>query len=157
VPGCLLASLTTVQAQLLSGSASPRTFAIVFRTGDRVLEGLRRFASEHAIEAAAFTAIGAFQRVTLGYFDIERRDYTRVEFDEQVEVLSLTGNVARGPDGVALHAHAVIGRSDASAHGGHLLEATVRPTLEVVLVEPPAHLQRRIDSATGLPLLDLHA
>jgi predicted DNA-binding protein with PD1-like motif len=155
--GCFLASPGGVDARLLSGSANQRTFAIVFGSGDRVLDGLRGFAASHAIAAAAFTAIGAFRRVTLGYFDVEQRDYRQVSFDEQVEVLSLTGNIARGPDGVAIHAHVVIGRADATAHGGHLLEATVRPTLEVVATEAPAHLRRRIDAATGLPLLDLHA
>ena len=155
--GCLLAQPDGVETRLLSGRAAQRTFAIVFQTGDRVLEGLTRFAMAHDIDAAAFTAIGAFQRATLGYFDLEQRDYRRIEFDEQVEVLSLTGNIASGPDGVAIHAHVVIGRADATAHGGHLLEATVRPTLEVVAIEPPAHLRRRVDSATGLPLLDLKA
>jgi predicted DNA-binding protein with PD1-like motif len=52
-----------------------------------------------------------------------------------------------------IHAHVVVGRRDGTALGGHLLDARVRPTLEVVLVETPATLRRTIDKTTGLPLL----
>lgn len=122
-----------------------------------MLEGLRRFASEQQIGAASFTAIGAFDEVTLGYFDVHRRDYKRIPLVEQVEVLALSGNIARGPDGVAVHAHVVVGRADATALGGHLLDGRVRPTLEVISVESPAHLRRRVDAETGLPLIDLNS
>jgi predicted DNA-binding protein with PD1-like motif len=51
--------------------------------------------------------------------------------------------------------HVVLGKSDATAHGGHLLEAVVRPTLEVILVESPKHLRRRHDPETGLGLIHI--
>jgi hypothetical protein len=69
-------------------------------------------------------------------------------------VLSLVGDVAVGDDGPKVHAHVVLGRADGSAHGGHLLEARVWPTLELVLIESPAHLRRRMDPASGLALID---
>jgi len=73
-----------------------------------------------------------------------------------VEVLSLVGTIAPREDGEPqVHAHVVLGRSDGTTRGGHLLEAHVRPTLEVVLVESPEHLQRRTDEETGLPLISL--
>lgn len=144
-----------MHARLLSDHAGQRTFALVFDTGDEVMAGLLRFAGDERLTAASFTAIGAFERVVLGYFRLSTRNYERIPVDDQVEVLSLTGNVARTDDGPKVHAHVVIGRADASAQGGHLLEAHVRPTLEVVLVESPAHLCRTIDPTTGLPLLDL--
>lgn len=134
-----------------------RTFILVFDTGDEVAGGLLDFARSHAISAASFTAIGALQSVTLGYFEPERRDYKRIVLDEQVEVLSLVGNVAVGPEGPKVHAHLVVGRSDGTAHGGHLMEGRVRPTLEVVVTESPAHLRRTSDPATGLALIDLGA
>src|SRR3984885_11438013 len=54
-----------------------------------------------------------------------------------------------------VHAHAVIGRKDGTAHGGHLLEAHIRPTCEVVLTESPSHLQKHIDPQSGLALIRL--
>jgi predicted DNA-binding protein with PD1-like motif len=131
-----------------------RVFAVIFRSGDDVTDGLIAFGREQRLEASHFTAIGAFAEVTLGFWDWERREYQRIPIREQVEVLSLVGNVARGPDGAPLlHAHVVVGKSDGTAHGGHLLWARVRPTLEVVIEESPAHLRRVPDEATGLMLL----
>jgi hypothetical protein len=132
-----------------------RTFILVFSTGDGVAKPLLQFARDQHIEAASFTGLGAFQHVTLGYFEFQKRDYKRIPVDAQVEVVSLVGNVAIGDDGPKLHAHVVVGQQDGTALGGHLLDATVRPTLEIVLVETPGHLRRRSDAATGLALIDL--
>jgi hypothetical protein len=84
---------------------------------------------------------------------MDAKDYERTRIDEQAEVLSLVGDIARKDGEPKLHVHAVLGKRDATAVGGHLLEAHVRPTLEVVAVVSPAHLRREIDEATGLPLL----
>src|SRR5690242_16196929 len=106
-----------------------RTFVLVFDTDDDAVAGLSRFAAEHRLAAAQITGIGAFRSAVLGYFDWQTKDYARIPVDEQVEVLSLIGDVALGPDGKpAVHVHAVLGRRDGSTRGGHLLEAKVRPT-----------------------------
>lgn len=135
---------------------SPRMLAVVFGSGDSVVDGLLGVAKEYRLRGSHFTAIGALQDVMLGYWDPERKDYRHIHVTEQVEVLSLVGNLAQGPDHQPkLHAHIVVGRSDGTAHGGHLLAARVRPTLEVVIAESPEHLQRRLDPDTGLMLLAL--
>ncbi|HET7134774.1 MAG TPA: PPC domain-containing DNA-binding protein [Casimicrobiaceae bacterium] len=130
-----------------------RTWALVFDVGDEVVSTLSQFASRHQLTAARFTAIGAFSEATLGYFDAKKKAYEKIPVREQVEVLSLIGDVAL--DGVEpkIHAHVVVGKRDGSAHGGHLLEARVRPTLEVMLVESPARLARVYDPDSGLALI----
>jgi predicted DNA-binding protein with PD1-like motif len=75
--------------------------------------------------------------------------------EEQVEVLSLVGDIALEGGQPRVHAHVVVGKRDGTAHGGHLLDARVRPTLEVILVQPPAHLRRRYDPDSRLALIDL--
>ena len=144
-----------MKAKRLSQSGGTQTFVLVFSSGDDATKGLLEFAGANAIDAASFTGIGAFESVTLGYFDVQKREYTRIEIGEQVEVVSLVGNIALGDNGPKLHAHVVVSKSDGTAHGGHLMEGRVRPTLEIVLVETPAHLKRRSDAATGLLLIDL--
>lgn len=131
------------------------TYAMVFDTGDEVMETLRTFASEHCLKASRFTAIGAFSKAELGFFDFGIKDYKKIPVNEQVEVLSLTGDVALYGNESKLHVHVVLGKSDGAAIGGHLLSATVHPTLEVILEEAPGYLQRRIDKATGLPLIEI--
>jgi predicted DNA-binding protein with PD1-like motif len=132
-----------------------KTFAIVFDKGDEVASGLLSFAKENGLAASHFTAIGAFERVTPGFFEREQKDYKGILIDEQVGVLSLIGDVALDGDEPKVHAHVVVGKRDGTAHGGHLLEASVWPTPEVVLVESPPHLQRKLDKETGLALIGL--
>lgn len=133
--------------------APERTIALVFDRGDEVMSLLTRFAADHGLSASRVTAIGAFERATLGFFDWERKDYERIPVNEQVEVLSLVGDVALENGEPKLHLHAVLGRRDGSTLGGHLLEGHVRPTLEVMLVESPGHLQRECDPVSGLALI----
>ncbi len=133
---------------------APKTFILVFETGDELAEGLKLFAIEQKLSAASFKAVGALSSVRLGWFSWESKKYEpSVQLDEQIELLSLIGDVALKDGEPQVHAHAVIGKKDGTAHGGHLLEAHIRPTCEVVLVESPAHLQKRIDPDSGLALI----
>lgn len=134
---------------------NPNTYVIVFETGDEVIANLVSFATEHALDAGHFTAIGAFSDATLGFFDWERKNYKKIPVNEQVEVLSLVGNIADSDNRPKAHAHVVLGKADGAALGGHLMEARVRPTLEVVVVESPKHLQRRTDKESGLALIHI--
>ena len=102
-----------------------------------------------------FTAIGAFSNVVLGYFNMEKKDYRRIPITEQVEVLSLVGDIALQGDEPKVHAHVVVGKSDGTAWGGHLIQAHVHPTFEVILTESPKHLHRKTDPNTGLALIEL--
>jgi predicted DNA-binding protein with PD1-like motif len=75
---------------------------------------------------------------------------------EQVEVAALVGDIGIDEAGApALHIHLVLGKRDGSAIAGHLAEGHVRPTLEVIITESPAHLRRRRDAETGLNLISL--
>ncbi|RJR45400.1 MAG: YihY family inner membrane protein [Desulfobacteraceae bacterium] len=132
-----------------------KTHVLIFETGEEVIGNLRAFSQREGLKSARFTAIGAFQRAVLGYFEIERKGFRRIVIDEQVEVLSLVGDIALKGRDPEIHAHVVVGKADGSAHGGHILEAYVRPTLEVVLVESPEYLCRRVDEETGLALIRL--
>ncbi len=131
-----------------------KTFAVVFETGDEAASGLLAFAKEQRLAASHFTAIGACSDITLGYFDWQKKDYQKIPVREQVEVLSLVGDVTLDDKGAPkVHAHVVVGRSDGTTRGGHLLEAHVRPTLEVIVVESASHLRRRHDPESGLALI----
>jgi predicted DNA-binding protein with PD1-like motif len=140
-----------------TGAASQKTFALVFKTGDQAMSGLKAFAEQRHLAASHFTAIGAFKDATLGYFDWEKKDYVKILVHEQVEVLSLVGDITISEGKPNIHAHVVLGKRDGSTCGGHLIEAEVRPTLEVILAESPAHLERRFDKEAGLALISLES
>ncbi len=140
--------------KLLSAEARA-TYAIIFDSGDDVVEILKTFANEHKLKASRFTAVGAFSEATLGYYDYSIKDYKKIPVNEQVEVLSFLGDVALYGDKPEVHVHVVLGKSTGEAVGGHLLKATAHPTLEVILEEMPSYLQKRMDKETGLALIEI--
>jgi uncharacterized protein len=144
----------SMESKLLHEQNGQRTFAIVLKTGEEVFDSLSDFAKREGISAAQLTAIGALSDVELKYFDWGKKKYETIPVREQVEVASLIGDVALSPEGVpALHAHIVLGRRNGSALAGHLGRAHVRPTLEVILTESPAHLRKLLDPDSGLALI----
>ncbi len=145
-------------AKLLHEVNGQRTYSVILRTGEEVMRSLADFAKREAISAAQISAIGAFSEAVIGYFDWTAKDYIKIPVPEQVEVASLLGDSALGENGEpALHIHCVLSRRDGSARAGHLLQGLVRPTLEVILTESPAHLRKRHDPESGLALIDLAA
>jgi predicted DNA-binding protein with PD1-like motif len=142
-----------MKSKLIHDHGGERTFALIFDTGDEAVAGLIRFAKTGALGASHFSAIGAFRDVILGYFDWETKEYRRIPLLEQVEVLSLIGDVAQKDGEPTVHAHVVVGRSDGTTRGGHLIEGHVRPTLEVIITESPEHLCKEIDQESGLALI----
>ena len=144
-----------MQSRLVTSSPA-RVHVIILESGEEAFAALTRFANDQGLSAASLTAIGAFERATIGWFDLAARNYRKIEINEQCEVLSAIGDVAVGDDGKAsLHVHVVLGLSDGSTRGGHFLSGIVRPTLEVVLTEAPARLRRRKRPDLGIALVDL--
>jgi predicted DNA-binding protein with PD1-like motif len=134
----------------------PKTFVVIFETGDELAANLRRFAKEQKLAGSSFKAIGAFSQAKLAWFNWETKKYqTSVELNEQLELLSMVGDIALKDEEPQVHAHVVVGRRDGTAHGGHLLEATARPTCELVLTESPVHLQKQVDPESEIALIHL--
>jgi uncharacterized protein len=143
-----------MQHKLLHEFNGQRTFVVVLATGDEVLSSLQDFVGREDIHAATFTAIGALSDAVLLYFDWGKKNYEKIPVGEQVEVASLIGDVADSPDSKpTLHIHIVVGTRDGSAKAGHLGNAHVRPTLEVIVTESPVHLRKVKDDETGLALI----
>lgn len=143
-----------MKSQTLEHGAQ-HTFVLIFDKGDEFVRELTSFAVENRLAGSHFTAIGAFCDATLGFFNRDKKEYEKIPIFDQMEVLSLVGDIALKDGAPQVHAHVVVGKSDGTAHGGHILEAHVWPTLEVVLTESPKHLRRKLDAQTGLALIDL--
>ncbi len=131
------------------------TYVVVCDPGDEAVDALTQFARAEQLEAASISAVGAFEHATVGWFDRAAKDYRRIPVDEQCELLSLLGDIAEGQDGPILHMHVVLGLSDGTTRGGHLLEARVFPTLEAVVTETPAELRKVLHPDLGIALIDL--
>lgn len=142
-----------MKSALLYEHQGLRTFALVLGTDDEAMSAITSFATQQRLRTSQFRAIGAFANVVVAYFDWASKEYQKIRVNEQVEVLSLLGDLTFSDGKPHVHAHVVVGKADATAHGGHLIEGHVRPTLEIVLTETPFHLERRFDAQSGLSLL----
>jgi predicted DNA-binding protein with PD1-like motif len=132
-----------------------KTFAVILESGEEVMQKIMEFAKAQKISASQFTAIGAFSETIVGFFDFSIKDYKKIPFKQQMEVLTLNGDITLFKGEYKIHAHVVLGKEDGSAHGGHLLKATVHPTLELILNESPAYLSREMDKESGLALIKI--
>lgn len=145
-----------MKSKCVAQDADQRTFVLILDQGEEAFACISRFAEQNNLTAASLTALGAFESAKVGWFDIAERKYQPIPVKEQCEVLSLIGDIATGDDGKpSLHVHTVLGLSDGTTRGGHLMQAIVRPTLEVTVIESAAHLRRKKRADLGLALIDL--
>jgi uncharacterized protein len=130
----------------------PRTYLIVLGKNDEIISALYKFAKDKQIKGAAFTGIGAVGCAALGFFDKESESYKVIKLPQQLELASLSGNIATKGNGYIVHAHSVVAAEDGKSTGGHLLYATAWPTVEIMLSETESRIEKRTDDETGLSL-----
>jgi len=145
-----------MKSRVVWEQAGERTFVVVLDAGDEAFSAITEFANRNRLSGASISATGAFERATVGWFDLREKTYRPIEIDEQCEAVSLLGDITVGDDGKAsVHMHAVLGLKDGTTRGGHFLKGTVRPTLEVTIVEAPTHLRHRKQPGFGIALIQL--
>ena len=133
-----------------------RTYALIFGKGDEVLSGLTEFAAREKIVTGYFTGIGALQSALFGWFDSEQKAYRDISVNQQVELISLIGDVGLFNGVPQVHTHCAVGFPDGQMRGGHLLQALVWPTVELFFTAVPVPLVKSFDEETGLELFDLN-
>ena len=143
-----------MQVQLLNPGESTKQYAVIFYQGDEAFSGLLEFAEKYDVTSAHFTAIGAVNGAMLGWFDPKRKMYKKIPINGQHEVIGMSGDIALYQRKPVVHTHMIVGTSDGTTRGGHLLDAYVSPTLEVMVTVDPIAMQKRFDPETDLTLID---
>jgi predicted DNA-binding protein with PD1-like motif len=143
-----------MQVQLLSRGGETKEYAVIFGEGDEAFSELLAFAQKYHVTSAHFTAIGGLSRATLAWFDPQRDMFKKIPINGQVEVLAMIGDIALYQGKPVVHTHMVVGSSDGTTRGGHVLAAYVSPTLEVMVTVDPIAMQKRLDPENGLTLID---
>jgi uncharacterized protein len=143
-----------MQVQLLNPGEPTKQYAVIFYQGDEAFSGLVEFAEKYQVTSAHFTAIGALNRATLGWFDPQRKMYKKIPINGQREVIGVSGDIALYQGKPVVHTHMVVGNSDGTTRAGHVLAAYVSPPLEVMVTVDPKAMQKRFDPATDLTLID---
>lgn len=131
------------------------SFLIQLQAGESVQEKLRLFALENQVKAGFITGIGAISDPELGYFDIHQKKYLSIQLDGSYEVLSLNGNLSEHKGEPFFHIHVSLADKDFSVKGGHLFDAKVSVTLELIFQKTNIPLSRSLDDQTGLNLWKL--
>jgi len=130
-------------------------FVIKLSRGEKVMESLTEFCKTRGLQGGFLQGIGAVRNTEMGYYDLEKREYFFKSYPGDMEVISMTGNIALVDEAPFLHVHLTLSDTENRAHGGHLKEAEVAVTLEVFLTPFPVALKRTYDDGTGLKLLDI--
>lgn len=143
-----------MQVQLLNPGEATKQYAVIFYQGDEAFSGLLAFAEKYHVTSAHFTAIGAVSGATVAWFDPQRKMYKKIPVVGQHEVIGMSGDIALYGDKPVVHTHMLVGNPDGTTVGGHVLEAYVSPTLEVMVTVDPKAMQKRFDPETDLTLID---
>jgi hypothetical protein len=139
---------------LLNPGEKTKQYAVIFYQGDDAFSGLLEFAQKYHVTSAHFTAIGAVNGATLGWFDPQRKMYKKIPIQGQHEVIGMSGDIALYQGKPVVHTHMLVGNSDGTTQGGHVLAAYVSPTLEVMVTVDPVTMRKRFDPDTDLTLID---
>jgi predicted DNA-binding protein with PD1-like motif len=143
-----------MKVRLLSENGGAKHYAIILAKGDEIMSGLTDFARQNKVTSASFTAIGAFSHATVSWFDDGRKEFKLIPIEQQVELVSMIGDIALVNDQPAVHTHVAVASSDGTVRGGHVINAFVFPTLELFMTVYPTPLHKESDKATGLKLID---
>ena len=133
---------------------TPESTVLILERGEELQESLATFVTESGVKSAWLSGLGGTMNVTLGFYDIESKSYRWREFEEPLEIVSLTGNLSLSDGKPFWHIHGVFSGKDYRAVGGHVKSMTVGLTCELHLSRISSELHRdRHDDVTGLTLI----
>ena len=143
-----------MQVQLLNPGEATKQYAVISYQGDEVYSGLQESAENYHVTNAHFTAIGALDDATVGWFDPQRKMYKKIPISGQHELIGMSGDIALHQGRPVVHTHMVVGSPDGTTRAGHVLEAYASPTVEAMVTVDPVSMHKRFDPATDLTLID---
>jgi len=121
--------------------------------GEELLSSLREFLEKENIKAGYFTGLGATGVLDLAYYNLTTKKFERHTIKEDVEILSLIGNITMLKDEIIIHTHGTFGRKDLSVFGGHIFSLRVSGACEIHFTKLSGEMTRAYDETTGLNLL----
>tara|TARA_Y100000310_G_scaffold318189_1_gene371960 strand:- start:957 stop:1376 length:420 start_codon:yes stop_codon:yes gene_type:complete len=128
-------------------------YVISGRRGEELMEGIKEFCKGNRIEAAFFQTIGAVGEVELAWYDLGAKQYVTALLKEDLELVSLTGNVSKLGNELVVHNHGVFSNKAMETKGGHVQKAVISGACEIVLTRIEGSIDRAYDEETGLNLM----
>lgn len=134
---------------------SDNKYIIRLKRGELVNKSLKKFCQKESIKNGAIWAIGSVDDPILAHYQVDTKKYSEKKFKGVFEVAPLTGNVGLYEEQPLIHNHILVSDESMQAFAGHLVEAKVSATLEVILIKFDSKLTKSNDQETGLKLYDL--
>jgi len=125
-------------------------YFLVFEPGDNVIEHFIKFCKDYHVRTGSFTGIGGLSSIKLGHFNTTTQRYMEKDVVENLEVLSLNGNITIKDKEPFIHMHATVSDANMNFYGGHVIEAEVSVTLEIHIADYRETLHREFDEELGL-------
>ena len=133
-----------------------RVFVGKVLPNEDIIDAIRETVIKNEIISGSVNIIGALKKATVGFFEINKKEYIFKTFEEPFEIISCMGNIAYNGDEPIIHLHVTLGKEDLSVIGGHLSQPSIISiTGEVVIHETKKKLNRAEDPQSKLKLLDL--
>lgn len=128
-------------------------YVVRLNKDENVIESLKKLCREEDIKLAEITGLGASNKVEIGVFNINTKEYKTKVFDGMFEITSLVGNVTRKDGEVYLHIHINFGDAEGNVFGGHLVESKISATSEIIVRKIDGEVGRKLSEEIGLNLL----
>ena len=122
--------------------------------GEEVVSLLTRLIDEEKITCGRVTGIGATDKITIGLYNVTTQEYHKATIEEEMEILSLSGNLTRKDGNPYVHVHGAFATLD-KVYGGHVNEVWISATAEIIIDVIDLVVEREIDKETGLNLIKL--
>lgn len=142
-----------LKVKLLSTQGKIKTYLLIFAKGDEIVAGLTEFVKKNNIKSGSYTGIGDALSAKAGWFDYGRKQFKIIPIDT-AEVTSFAGDIAWFKGNPVAHTHMSAALKDGSVKGGHLIELFCGPTMEIILIEQPTALYKKLDPEFGAALID---
>lgn len=130
-------------------------FFIKIEKGEEVVETLKIFCRDNSIKLGSIMGLGASNKIVLGLFKTDSKEYLSKEYTGDHEITSLLGNISEKEGEVYLHIHANISDETGQVCGGHLTSAVISATFEGIVEIIEGNVERYFDQEIGLNLWKL--
>ena len=129
-----------------------KTIVMRIDRGEEVLTQLKAMALKEEIKLASVRALGATDDFTVGVFKVDEKKYYANHFTGDFEIVSLTGTISTMNGEYYAHLHMSAGDEQGRVFGGHLNEAIISATCEMVVEVIDGRVERAHDADVGLNL-----
>ena len=135
---------------------SKRIIVAKVEPNEDLIDSIISLVKKYDIKSGIINCIGALKKFTIGFYNINSKNYNLKTFEEYVELISCIGNISFKHKDPIIHLHVSLGRSDYTVIGGHLTQPSiVSVTGEVKIIELDQKLLRAEDPLFNLSILDL--